>query len=172
MFGNSLGIPLQLREGKSPKAHFLQMANYSSTGDVSVAVIEHLKRVGGSSSTLDIAKAVGKPRKEINNTIYGLQRRGVLNRTQQSPPLWELAQDMRGSLSTMSRFRGGATRMGRGRGRGRGGGQSSTGPTVSYKFHRLSGRGQSGDGGLSTRSYSSTFTGTVLKYCKKIFNKL
>ena len=98
--------------------------------DLSSAVVDYLKRAGRSCTTLEIAKAVGKPRKELNRTIYELQRKGVLLRVQESPPLWELAQNMRGA---MNRLRGGATRIGRGRGRGR----SPTPPTsgsAGYSF--------------------------------------
>ncbi len=87
-----------------------------ASGDLSSAVVDYLKRADRSCTTLEIAKAVGKPRKELNRTIYELRRKGVLLRVQESPPLWELAQNMRGA---MNRLRGGATRIGRGRGRGR-----------------------------------------------------
>ena len=100
-----------------------------ASGDLSSAVVDYLKRAGRSCTTLEIAKAVGKPRKELNRTIYELQRKGVLLRVQESPPLWELAQNMRGA---MNRLRGDAARIGRGRGRGR----SPTPPTsAGYSFH-------------------------------------
>ncbi len=125
------------------------MATYSSVGDLSTAVVEHLKRVGGSCSTLDIAKAVGMTRKEINHIIYELQSRGALRRVQQSPPVWELVQDMRGSQSLIMKLRGGATRMGRGRGRG----LSLTPPAASSNYTRR-GRGRSRGRSFSTGSFT------------------
>ena len=77
-------------------------------------VINELKRVGRPRTTLELARALGMNRKEINPTLYGMESRGLIQKIQESPPRWQLSQG--GVIQGVS----GAHGRGRGRGRGRG----------------------------------------------------
>ena len=44
-------------------------------------------------TTLEIAKNIGlTTKKEVNPTVYGMERQGIIKRVQMSPPTWELTQ--------------------------------------------------------------------------------
>ena len=56
-------------------------------------VIGEIKRSGRPCTTLELARAVGmNTRKEINPTLYEMERQGALKKVQDQPPLWQVAQ--------------------------------------------------------------------------------
>ena len=56
------------------------------------SILEFLKQFNRPVATLEIAKAVNrKTKKEINPTLYDLQRRGLIVKTSSQPPAWKLA---------------------------------------------------------------------------------
>ena len=135
------------------------MASNRGSSDLSYSVIEFIRKAGKPSTTLEIAKALGRPRKELAHILYDLQRRGKLLRVQESPPTWQLPQQPTslGNHSSMNKLRGGVLRTaGRGRGRGR----SPTPPSAGYPFDRHMQRGYNFPapqaGGQIRTSHSST----------------
>lgn len=106
------------------------MAGHGRHGGLTPMVIDHMKRSGRPCTTLELAKAVGKTRQELNRTLYELQRQGIIKKIRDSPPLWQLVTITGGHSVSMSRRGGGGFRGGKGRGRG----QSPTPPSVGYQF--------------------------------------
>ena len=99
-------------------------------------VIGEIKRSGRPCTTLELARAVGmNTRKEINPTLYKMERQGMLKKVQDQPPLWQVAQG--GTMQGMGVNTGahGRDRDNRGRGRGRGRGTTPTsGSPPGFKF--------------------------------------
>ena len=106
------------------------MAGHGRHGGITPVIIDHLKRSGRPCTTLELAKAVGKSRQELNRTLYDLQGRGIIKKIRESPPLWQLQSTTGGHSTSMSRRGGGGFRGGRGRSHGR----SPTPPSVGYQF--------------------------------------
>ena len=99
-------------------------------------VIGEIKRSGRPCTTLELARAIGmNTRKEINPTLYKMERQGMLKKVQDQPPLWQVAQG--GPMQGMGVNTGahGRDRDNRGRGRGRGRGTTPTsGSPPGFKF--------------------------------------
>ena len=72
-------------ESKSVDGRFVQTPNERR-------IIELLKkRIGRKASAAELAKHVGFPTKKgVNPLLYDMQKRGVIRRVQESPPLWQL----------------------------------------------------------------------------------
>ena len=72
-------------ESKSVDGRFVQTPNERR-------IIELLKRrMGRKASAAELAKHVGFPTKKgVNPLLYDMQKRGVIRRVQESPPLWQL----------------------------------------------------------------------------------
>ena len=99
-------------------------------------VIAELKRAGRPCTTLELARAAGcQTRKDINPTLYRMERERSVKKVQDTPPRWQLTHGrvMQGVSSGgghSSRDRG----TGWGRGRGRGRGAPPTSSSTGYKF--------------------------------------
>ena len=98
-------------------------------------VIRELKRSGKPCTTLEVARAVGlQSRKDVNPTLYNMQRQGLLRKVREQPPLWQLTQsgEMQFGIGPGSKLRGTLQSpgdgLGRGRGRGRGAPQTNLPP--------------------------------------------
>ena len=51
------------------------------------------KRLGRKASAMEIAKHLGFPSKKgVNPLLYSMQKRGVLKKVQESPPIWQLVK--------------------------------------------------------------------------------
>ena len=97
--------------------------SHRKSDTISDNVINELKRVGKPRTTLELARALGMSRKDVNPTLYGMESRGLIQKIQESPPRWQLS---RGGVMQGVR---GAHGRGTGRGRGRGGGGRGAPPT-------------------------------------------
>ncbi|KAK6191906.1 hypothetical protein SNE40_003482 [Patella caerulea] len=91
-------------------------------------ILDYLKTCPNNSAELHrIIKHVNLPKKTVNHQIYELQKQSLVDKLQQSPPIWRLTS--RGEITKNSnvaeRGRGGARGVRRGskRGQGRGRGQ-------------------------------------------------
>ena len=102
--------------------------SYRRNDSLSSGVINELKRVGRSCSTLELARALGMNRKDINPTLYSMKSQNLLQKVQETPPRWQLTQG--GVMQGVS----GAHGRGRGRGRGRAKGAPPTSSPPGYKF--------------------------------------
>jgi hypothetical protein len=60
--------------------------------DKSSSLLSALERAEGASiKTLDLAKAVGcTTKKDVNHELYELEKRGLIEKTADSPPAWSL----------------------------------------------------------------------------------
>ena len=72
-------------DSKSVDGRFVQTPNERR-------IIELLKkRIGRKASAAELAKHVGFPTKKgVNPLLYDMQKRGVIRKIQESPPLWQL----------------------------------------------------------------------------------
>ncbi len=84
--------------------------------ECSLTIIGTLRKLRRPCTTLDLAKAVGMTRKEVNPYLYALERQGRVKKVQESnPPKWDLTE-----AGVMQGIRKGASVGQRSAGRGRG----------------------------------------------------
>lgn len=122
----------------SPICGYPGEMSFRKHDSIATKVINELKRSGRPCTTLEVARALGmQNRKEINPTLYNMQKQGLLKKVQETPPLWQLTPRGTGVMQGVSGSGGHRGDRGRGRGRGRGSRGRGAPPTSSppgYKF--------------------------------------
>ncbi|GBM40525.1 Double-stranded RNA-specific adenosine deaminase [Araneus ventricosus] len=77
---------------------FCTVVNKSNTipqDDIVLRIINYLKRAQTAIHTKDLVKGVGlNNKKEINPLLYKLQQKGVVTKVNESPPMWQLGEQM------------------------------------------------------------------------------
>ena len=94
--------PIVKAENSTAAAHAVAAVEPSLT-DRLLSVF-NLKKLGHAFQTVELAKAVGlKTRKDVNSTLYRMQREGLIEKITDTPPRWGLpgAKNVEGSLSEM-----------------------------------------------------------------------
>jgi hypothetical protein len=87
---------MKVRKAIAPTMHVHAPTNHSSSCscvmDKSSSLLSALEKAEGASiKTLDLAKAVGcTTKKDVNHELYELEKRGLIEKTADSPPAWSL----------------------------------------------------------------------------------
>ena len=89
------------------------------SGDSKLTIVNTLKSLRRPCTTLDLARALGVKRGEVNPILYDMQRQGLLKKVQESnPPMWDLTDA--GFTYGIRKSDAAGKIPARGRGRGRG----------------------------------------------------
>lgn len=89
----SLGLVFQ--DNYSMFCTVVNKGNAIPQDDIVLRIINYLKRAQTAIHTKDLVKGVGlNNKKEINPLLYKLQQKGVVTKVNESPPMWQLGEQM------------------------------------------------------------------------------
>lgn len=89
----SLGLVFQ--DNYSMFCTVVNKSNAIPQDDIVLRIINYLKRAQTAIHTKDLVKGVGlNNKKEINPLLYKLQQKGVVTKVNESPPMWQLGEQL------------------------------------------------------------------------------
>lgn len=89
----SLGLVFQ--DSYSMFCTVVNKSNAIPQDDIVLRIINYLKRAQTAIHTKDLVKGVGlNNKKEINPLLYKLQQKGVVTKVNESPPMWQLGEQL------------------------------------------------------------------------------
>ncbi|XP_015929094.1 uncharacterized protein [Parasteatoda tepidariorum] len=93
----SLGLVFQ--DNYSMFCTVVNKSNAIPQDDIVLRIINYLKRAQTAIHTKDLVKGVGlNNKKEINPLLYKLQQKGVVTKVNESPPMWQLGEQLMNNI--------------------------------------------------------------------------